>query len=195
MNNTVYQTFRGLINLCCLRASPADLPYSTVMLVLLIIIELGLNIFTLSQLKGAPLAQVILASALSLIVLIGLTYVFLSQRKVPARLYKVLIAWFGTELLLTMVLKVLLMIIPESMQATKVVQAVLQVAFFTWNVAIKAYIIRRSCDIKLVSALLTTFGILIVSSLPIQFILGAYIPQALPETVPESSPESSSQSE
>ncbi len=192
MNNTVYQTFRGLINLCRLRGSPAELPYSMIMLVLLIIIELGLNVFTLNQLKGASGAEVFLASSLSLIVLIGLIFVLLAQRKVAARLNKVLIGWFGTELLLTVLLKIILLLIPESAQATKSVQAVLQIIFFTWNVAIKAYIFRRSCDMKLASALLMTFGILIVSSLPIQFILSAYLP-TLPESTTQASPESSTQ--
>ncbi len=195
MNNTVYQTFRGLINLCRLRASPAELPYSMILLVLLIIIELGLNVFTLNQLKGASSAEVFLASTLSLGVLIGLIFVLLAQRKVATRLPKVLTAWFGTELLLTLLLKLILLVIPESLQATKAVQAVLQIIFFTWNVAIKAYIFRRSCDFKLASALLITFGFLIVSSLPIQFILGTYLQQTLPEASTDAPGESLPKSE
>lgn len=179
MLNTIYQTLRTLINLCLFRASPAELPFSTLWLALVVALEFGLNIATLHDLKGAQTTEIILATFLSIVVSIGLIYFLLAQRKIQSRLHKVLIAWFGTELILTLVLKLMLFIIPSSLQVLKVVQAVLEIGFLTWNIAIKTYIVKRACDIKVASAILITFGILVVSSVPIQFILGAYLAQAI----------------
>ncbi|MBS0289253.1 MAG: hypothetical protein JSS07_04340 [Proteobacteria bacterium] len=178
----IYQVLRNLFNLCLLRASPAELPYSLVILVILVSIGTGLNVFTLLQLKGIPLSEVLLATSLSLVLLVTLIYFLLARRKMVSRLPKVLMAWFGTEILLAALLKIILIITPESIQAMKGVQIILQLGFFTWNVVIKAFIVRHSCEIKMVSALLLTFGILVLSSLPIQFILGPYLAEAIPSS-------------
>jgi len=182
MINTLFQTLYTLFNLCLLRTSPAQLPYSALFLGLLVLAELGLNIFTLNKLKGVSLNEVITASLVSLIVLVMLIFALLAQRKVQNRIYKVLTAWFGTELMLTLILKILLIIIPDKLQNTTTVQAILQIGFFTWNVVIKAYIFKFACDIKMSRAVLITFAILIISTLPIQFLLSEYITQSLPQT-------------
>ncbi len=182
MINSFFQTIYILFNLCSLRSSPSLLPYSALVLVILMVAELVLNVVTLNQLKGVSLPEVITATLLSLVVLVGLIYAMLAQRKMQNRLYKVLIAWFGTELLLTLILKIILVIMPESLQNTRTIQAVLQIGFFTWNVVIKAYIIKNACEMKMSRAVLITFGILIISTLPIQLLLGEYIPQNLPPT-------------
>lgn len=182
MINIFYQVLRSLFNLCLLRATPADLPFSNVLLGTFIGIEIGLNVFTLHKLKGASTQEIVMATLLSLFVLIGLIYVLLAKRKLQSRLHKVLIAWFATELILTCFLQIILFILPNDVQALKSVQAVIEIGFFAWNIAIKSYIIRKSFDVKLASAILLTFGILVISSLPIQFILGAYLPQTLQQS-------------
>ena len=182
MINIFYQFLRSLFNICLLRASPAEIPFSNILLTALVGIEFGLNIFTLHKLKGASTQEIVLATFLSLFVLIGLLYVLLSKRKLQSRLHKVLMAWFGTELILTAFLQLILFILPDDVQTLKSVQVVIEVVFFAWNIAIKAYIVRLTFDMKLASAILLTFGVLVVSSLPIQFILGAYLPQTIQQS-------------
>ncbi len=181
MINTLYQTFYTLFNICRLRGSPANLPFSYIMLAILILIELGLNLYTFSQIKDVTWGENILASSLSVTLLVGLIFLLLSQRKVQDRLPKVLIAWFGSELVLTIILKLILIITPTVLQEARYVQAFLQIGFFTWNIVIKAYIFKSATGMKMPSALLMTFGILILSTMPIQFVLGDYLMQNMPQ--------------
>jgi hypothetical protein len=64
MRNNFYLIFKTLVNLCTLRGSPADLPYSYFWLVTLIFIETMLNIVSWARIKGAPLFEIVLASLL-----------------------------------------------------------------------------------------------------------------------------------
>lgn len=180
MINTLYQTFYTLFNLCRLKSNPSMLPFSYLMLALLVIIEFGLNLYTFSQIKDVTLGENILASGLSVLLLTALIYLLLTQRKMQNRVVKVLIAWFGTELVLTIVLKIILLITPTVLQDSRYIQAFLQIGFFTWNIVIKAYIFKSAAQMKMSSALLMTFGILILSTLPIQFVLGDYLAQSMP---------------
>ncbi|MGD9591949.1 MAG: hypothetical protein AB7V32_05470 [Candidatus Berkiella sp.] len=181
MINTLFQTIYTLLNLCRFKGSPAMLPFSIMIMGILILIELGLNLYTFSQIKGVSFSENMLASILSVSLLIALIYLLFSQRKIQNRIVKVLIAWFGTELVLTILLKVILLVTPTTLQESRYILAFLQIGFFTWNIAIKAYLFKNAANMKMASALLMTFGILILSTLPVQFVLGEYLAQSLPE--------------
>lgn len=180
MRNIFFRTFQTLINLCLLRASPAELPYSTVFLYFLVLAELSINALNLSKLKDISLAEVFTATILSLVFLIGIIYFLLAKRKLQGRLHKVLIAWFGTELLLLVLVKALMVVMPESMLTSKNTLVFIEVMYVTWNILIKSQIIKRSIESKLTIAILITFGIILVSDLPIQFVLVAYLPELQP---------------
>lgn len=175
----IFNLLSVLIDLLLLRASPAALPYASVTLGLLIFIEFAFNTYSLSKLEGAHLSEVVLATSLSLIVLIGAIFLVLTQKKVQARLPKVLIAWFGTELLLTIFINVIFIILPQQMEAAKNLQIAFTVFFSIWNVLIKAHIIKCATDQKMLTAGITAFGIMLLSFLPVPLILTAYL-QHLP---------------
>jgi hypothetical protein len=161
-----------------MRASPAELPYSAILLAILIPVELGLDAYSLhEQFKTAPQIKIVLASLSSMIVFIGIVYFLLTQRKLQSRFNKFLIAWFATELLLGGLFKALLFIIPEGQ--LKELQQLLILVYVTWDISIKIYIIRRTIEIKVLNALLMTLGIYMVSLLPQQLILNEYIQQLL----------------
>jgi hypothetical protein len=85
-------------------------------------------------------------------------------------------AWFATELVLSVILKLNLSLIalvsPVSSQPVG-----LELMFFIWNMALKVNIIRQCCETKWASSILLTFGILVLSALPIQLMLAQYFEQ------------------
>ncbi len=171
MRTLILKIINTFFNILLLRESPAALPFSYTLLSLLVACEFFFNTYSLTKLKGAELAEILLANALSLGVLIGMLYVVLSQRKHQERWHKVVIAWFGTELLLTMLINGIYVLMPEVIQSSAQFQVIITLLFSVWNVAIKGHILRCSLEIKLVTAILITFGIILVSFLPIPSIL------------------------
>lgn len=176
MRNTFYQTFKTLVDLCFLRGSPVDLPYSYFWLGAFITIETVLNILSWNRLKGAPFSEILLASLLMIGLLTGIIYLLLAQRKMQQRFPKVMIAWLGTELLLELFLKLLLVILPNAV-LTMQFQAGLVMVLLIWNVLIKAHIFKLSMQMKMISSILIIFGIMVASYMPVQLILSPYLPQ------------------
>lgn len=178
MRNTVYQTFKTLINLCALKGTPANLPFSYYLLGTLIALEAIVDITSWSQLK-APLLEVVLACFLSLSVLMGVIYFLLAQQKKEKRFVKVMTAWIGTELILDLLLKLFVVVLPENIPAIK---AFVFILFFIWYVMIKAQILKQSIEMRMVMIILIVFGIMLISQLPAQLILEPYIPQIVPQS-------------
>ncbi len=182
MINTLFQTVYTLVNLCLLRGSAASLPFSWLIFGLLLLVELGLNLYTFNQIKDVSLSDNVLATVLSATLLLGIIYLLLNQRKMQNRFVKVIIAWIGSELLITLLLKLILLILPLALQDNKYMLATLQIGFFTWNIVIKAFILKNATSMKMSSSILVTFGILILYTLPIQMVLGEYLAQSIPQT-------------
>lgn len=178
MRNTFYQTFKTLTDLCLLRGSPVDLPYSYFWLGAFIITDIGLNIYFWDRIIKAPFSEMMLASILVTGLLATIIYLLLAQRKMGQRFPKVMVAWLGTELLLEL-LKLLLIVLLGAM-LTMQLRAGLGLIFLFWGVFVKAYIFKLSMEMKMVSAVLIILGILVASYMPIQFILSPYLPQFAP---------------
>jgi hypothetical protein len=186
MNNFVVRTLNALANICLLRASPVALPFSPMMLIAMVMTDLLFKVHTLIvQLNDVDVVEVTLGIVLSLLVLIGLIYFILAKRKLKSRFHKLLLAWFGTEILLTGVLKIVLALIS---QAQTEIQIGVEMGFLIWNLVVKAQILRVSMDIRYFSALMLTFGILVAASLPIQIALSPYMEQLEPQSDQQTEP-------
>jgi hypothetical protein len=92
-----------------------------------------------------------------------------------------MIAWLGTEFLLELFLKFWLIILPNA-ALTMEVQAGMGLTLLVWNVLIKARIFKLSMEMKMISAILIIFGIMVASFMPVQLILGPYLPQLVPQS-------------
>jgi hypothetical protein len=178
INDIVFKTLSGLFNVSLFRASPAVLPYSIVMLVLLIFIEFLLKLVGF-KIQGAPFYEIIPATLLYLGILIGGLYWLLARRKLLPRLHKLLMAIFGTELLLTAMLQLILKAFQGlgGMTDVTVMGAAVIVAFFVWILAIKTWALKSTLETTTPSAIFLTIGLYLMSSMPILLILGDYLQQ------------------
>lgn len=158
-----------------LRLSPAALPYSNVLLALLVAIELILNMVKLNEVKGIQFYEVFFAPFASFAILLGVFYYVLQMRHALNRLHKLLLAWMGTELLLISLFNIIFMALPNNMRMSQNVVLTIELMRFIWIVIVKAYIYRQTIEIKKLGSYLLTLGTLISANLPYQFILLNYI--------------------
>lgn len=167
MISKILITLSELLKLCFLRTTPATLPYSPWLLGLLLVGVFILNIMGFEEIKQLTQLQIVMVSLTHLVVLMSGIYFLLARRQRQARFSKVLIAYLGTELLLTLFMQALSRIVPDESQ--------LLPWFFLWSLLVKSYILKQALEIKMASAILTMLGLYMVISLPIYLILPSLI--------------------
>lgn len=170
----LYQTVTVLGQICLFRARPTSLPFSWFVLGVFVAVDCALNIYHLRTLKlDVPVELTALecyaASVLSVISLIGMSYLLLSQRKIETRLNKFLIALFGTELVLTGFAQLLTTF---SNQANL---TLITIALTVWRLAIQLQIIKYTFEVKATQAFFLLFSIIFAASIPLWIILGMNI--------------------
>jgi len=165
MNNILVKVPLILIQLCVLRESPSALPYSRPLLGGLLLVEFVLQVFTLSRYTALTFFEASSATFLYLALLVGGVYFLLARRKQAVRTHKVLIAFLGTELLLTGLMRLMLVMLPMGNLsfAPKL--------FLIWQLVVKGKILREALGIGMAAAILTTMGLYMVISLPIFLML------------------------
>jgi hypothetical protein len=93
-------------------------------------------------------------------------------------MHKFLIAWFGTDLLVIALFKMIYIVMPASVKDSINFIITIEFMFFIWIVVIKAYLFRQTIEIKKLNSYLLTLATLIVSNLPYQFVLLPYVQTA-----------------
>lgn len=167
----LYQTVYALGQMCLFRAKPTILPFSWIVLGIFVILDCALNVYHLSVLKvqvpvDLTLAECYVGSILSVLSLIGMSYILLAQRKQEARLNKFLIAIFGTELMLTGLSQLI------SSVAGQDALPLLHIGLTIWRFAIQIQIIQFTFEVKAAQAILLLFAIIFAASIPLWIILG-----------------------
>lgn len=172
MINFIYQTLYALVKLCFLRkdSSPADLPHSYSLLLFLLGTEIVLNVASLSQLKGTYWPEVVAAFLVSTLLLSVLLYSLLAKKQYQNRFIQTLTAWFGTTLVLSLFSHLLILPWPNE---NVVAQSVIILIFLMWGINVKAHILKLSLVLKTTHAFLIAIAIILVSALPVQFILSS----------------------
>ncbi len=167
----LYQTVSVLWQICLFRARPTSLPFSWMILGLFVAADCALNIYHLRTMKldvslTLSLLECYTAAVLSVLSLIGMSYLLLSQRKIESRLNKFLIALFGTELMLTGFAQFLSAISGE------LNIMLVNIALTVWRLAIQIQIIKYTFEVKGMQAFLLLFSIIFAASIPLWIILG-----------------------
>ncbi len=159
-----------LLNLCLLRsnASPNQLPFSKGLLYLFISLYFLVCYWTFSQVTQVLLTQEHLsvdqmafpialiksiASIGGIAVLVGLIYVFLNKRNKTNRLLKILLAWFGTDI----IIELIGVILPS--------YAIFEMAILLWDIFIKANILKISLETTTNRALVMALALIFIHSI------------------------------
>lgn len=172
---TIYQTLYVLGQICLFRAKPTALPVSWALLAMFILLDFALNVYHLAHIKAQiavelSLVERCLGAGLSVAAMIWMSYSMLAKRKLTARVHKFLLAFFGTELMLTALAQFMLSITGGSVLPT------LQLVLTLWRFAIQIQIVQFTFESKLSQAILLLFGIILAASLPLWLIIGMNLP-------------------
>ncbi len=152
----MHGVLKTIVDLCLLRGSPRDLPYSTSLLTGLLILSVGLSMFA-GQLLGA--SDTILPRTLVWLLLhLGVIYLLLQMRSAPGRFVQTVSAFAGTGILVSLALLPLSRILylgaldPE--QLPNPLLSLLWIIIFAWSFFIDAHILRHALRISLSAGLL-----------------------------------------
>lgn len=169
MNHFMAKTLQGLLNICLFRASPAVLPYSYLLLAILIFISFVVRAQELYQSFHIPLLEEyasgllfksLLEPFLELSIFMGVLYFLLKQRNLASRCNQVLIAFLGTELILKAFFHIAWAIAPEDMvDSVKIIYAF-------WSFLVAGYIVKEAFETKMLFGLLIMLGVNLAASIP-----------------------------
>lgn len=133
------------LDICLLRAGPQDLPASTVLLILSLIIYTASGL--LLSLLNANLARSLLIVIVDVLMLVGLAYLILWIRMLTKRYLQTLTALAGTGAILE--LTALPLLYWQNLSATTdgpglFITSLLLWAWLIWNVIVVAHILRHT---------------------------------------------------
>lgn len=132
-----------LLQMCGLKGSPSDLPYSTFWMLFICVSNFLLHF---SSGAGVPDADgsFVFALFLSYFFLLGGIYLILKLRKIQVRMYKTTMAYLGTELVM------LLSVLPTLQQKPLILMMVI-----VWSFSVKSYVLRLAMNVpKFISVLI-----------------------------------------
>ena len=162
-------TLTILQRICFLRASPSDLPYSKTLLGFFIFISALLNYQILDKaLSPYNPDHLSLRIVLSYAVVVILLAAMLAAKKISNRLHKVLLAFFGTDVIFSFLRIILL-----TLMGLPGANGLLFFIYF-WELLVRAAILRAAIGATLLWCGLLAFSIQLCEELPI--ISGLNIP-------------------
>ena len=164
MRDVVTQTLMGLVNIALFRASPVVLPYSKIVLCVIITLVFAAKVMAFSMIKGASFGSITMVSLLYILFLMTAVYLLFKQFRCPERTVKVLIALLGIDLLFSGMLNALGEPSPENL--------LLMTLLGVWILTIEIMIYKKSLEVRTAVAVLITLSINVFQSLPFYLFFG-----------------------
>jgi len=162
-----------LVNIARLRGSPADLPASANNLYKLVLLDLIVSAVASAQAGQMLLAQTVFALGLHL----GLIWLILRQFGKPERFVQTATAWFGVDLLLTLLLLPMLAFIAqyagvEPVPASAQMMVSLLMVISLWMLLAFGHIFRSALEMPLLVGVLIALSMLIAQLMIVSLIFG-----------------------
>ena len=154
--------------ICLLRLGPQDLPRSSALLGLTVLVNLVLSL--LINQRRLPLTESLILAGLEIAVLAGLTGVLLSAFSRAQRLVQTLSALMGSGAMIGLVALVMLSVFPALSNGPRI-------AIFVWNLLVIAHVLRHALEIQLFLAFLVAIGYAIIL-IQIVVAVGQMLPSA-----------------
>ena len=164
------RTVKSLFQLCLLKGSPSNLPYSPQWLGVILTIHILLNLASYPTRSQITLPEFTGVMAASYAILFVVLYAILYFRKMTVRFLKTLLAYLGTELLFLLILFMVMVVVQATMTSAA---PLILLASIVWMFAVKAYILKLSLDTQTVIGVLIAINVEILRSVPIMV---AYMP-------------------
>ena len=163
-------SFRLFIRISLFMASPADLPYNPVGVVLTLVAYYGVALYVLGgQYEQTRIAILIAVEA---IILIAISYLTLTARKLRGRLVQTLSALFGGGLIISLIGIPVMMLAPGNAEGeVGSVARNLNLALILWSLAVISLIFKRAFEVSTLAAGFLAFNYLFFYELIIVYLL------------------------
>lgn len=171
--------FRVVWNICCLRSGPQDLPYSVVLLILLVLINITLS--TLQLLSDFSFGQALFQTSAMLGLSLVFTWFLLSLKKLQTRFVQTVSALIATGLVFNLIVYTVFLLqfhalsLDEPTLTNVLINlflSSLKLALIIWVCVITAHIFKHSLQISFVGGLVVTFAFIGLHVLILQLLLG-----------------------
>lgn len=161
MLNQFFQAIVVYWRLCFFKGSPSTLPYSYIILGLLILALFLMRLFSFQGNIQIPVTAKLQASFMSVLFLLFFLYIILYVKKKVERWHKLTQAILGTEL-------VLFLIIYSFSLLLRGEQLPIQIGGFIliWVLAIKGTILKKTLEIGMLNAFFLAFAMELTSYIP-----------------------------
>lgn len=144
MLTALYTLLKAFFNVCLLRKAPQDLPKSSVLLTLCLILYAILDVILTLQTR--IFTDALLVSLMDVGFLMTVTYLILRQHRHPERWNQTMTAMFGSGLILGIFIFPVVYIGVQN-QVQSWLQQIILVLFLVmviWNIAVLAHILRHA---------------------------------------------------
>jgi hypothetical protein len=181
MNVSMPQLARMTVDMCRLRRGPQDLPYSPNLLLALIVVGTGLDLFA-GAAQGDSGSSALGRSLLSNVIVLGLCWIVLTIRNLRARYVQTATALMACGLLFSLIQTPLTLLAGPAPSASAPLTGLqglvswIALTLFVWEIGVDAHIMRHAMESSF------TFALLLVVSWVIVYwaLAGAVFPPPAP---------------
>ena len=152
------------VQLCFFRISPEALPYSRVLLCILVVGDVLSTFFFRMPLQPIPVLQLWLAVIVSTVLSFVFVYYVLYLKNIPIRLIKIMTALFGIALIFSGLFLLLQLV------QNKFMMGLFGLSLLLWDLMLKAHIFRFGLGITFVSGVFVALLYQVSIELPIVFL-------------------------
>jgi hypothetical protein len=162
------------IDLCRLRAKPQDVPASSALLLLSIVLALVSGMLSISG-SVHGLMQVIIISLMDVAITLILLSLFLNLMNLSSRLLQTATAMFGTGTVINLVSLPVMLLMNSSPDnpGYQLLGALFYFALLIWSLVVMGHIIRHSFNLHLTGGILIAIGYFLLINTLIQTLLPA----------------------
>lgn len=160
------------IDLCRLRAKPQDVPASSALLLLSIVLALVSGMLSISG-SVHGLMQVIIISLMDVAITLILLSIFLNLVNLSSRLLQTATAMFGTGAIINLVSFPVMLLMNSSPDnpGYQLLGALFYFALLIWSLVVMGHILRHSFNLPLTGGILIAIGYFLLINTLIQTLL------------------------
>ena len=166
MLSQLFQSIFVYIRLCFIKDTPASLPFSNSVLILVVLLNILLRVISFETTAKISMGEIVFASVMSLVFLLMTLYFLVYYVKKQNRWHKLASALIGVEVLLFCILHPIISLLPNGQIPLSIASLVM-----IWTLIIKGNILRKALDFRLLNSVMLIFAIEIISYIPFMFLV------------------------
>lgn len=165
---------RLFFDICLLKAKPQDVPVSSALLLLALLLGVVSEVPGIAGSVGGLLPAIII-SLLDAVLISVLLYIFLSLMNLSSRFVQTATAMFGIGVIINLLMLPVIRVLDVSPKDSNVMHlgSMLYIALLIWSMVIMGHILRHSFNLRLSSGVLIAVGYFLLINTLVQVFLHA----------------------